>query len=190
MSAEPHSEPLRAFVESSDRDLFRFCAMMSATGEDLEPLVVQIFRTFARNIYRNRRGFPSTAQLQIELFRTALRILVNRGRGGVRAFSAGRDTRQSQELEKNLLAGWRNQNGDPALSAEQLALLGDRLRLLDFDLRSPVLLHDLLGVEAQLILQILGLRWGAFRHRLHRGRVELQWLLQGYGLAHSSKGDA
>src|SRR3989338_8324741 len=148
MRAEPHSEPLREFVESSDRDLYRFCAMMSAAGEDLEALIVQIFRTFARNVYRRRRTFPSTAELQIELFRTALRSLADPGGGGARTFSAGRDTRQSQALERNLLAGGRSQKGDPGLSKEQLALLGDRLRLLDFDLRAPVLLHDLLGVEA------------------------------------------
>ncbi len=54
-----------------------------------------------------------------------------------------------------------------------------RLKGIDVEHRIPIILKDLLKFEDEEATQILGLRWGVYRHRLHRGRLELKELLKG-----------
>ncbi|MBI1861817.1 MAG: hypothetical protein HYR96_12960 [Deltaproteobacteria bacterium] len=179
MLTEAKPSPLQSFVERTDQPLFRFCQLMTVPEVHLEELVTDIYRTFSRRIRRKGADSTPAETLQIELFRAAMDALFGIERSRPRLSLAGRDTRGLKALESDLLSWWRANPTDKAGLTQQIPSIGDRLRMLDFDLRAPVVLNDHLKLDQDVILKILGLRWAVFRHRLHRGRVELQKLLQG-----------
>ena len=91
----------------------------------------------------------------------------------------GRDLRPLKKLDSPLLQLHRNRNSlwtDPQVAESVL----ERLRALDWDLRLILVLYDVLHFSAQEVQEILGLRWGVCRHRLHRARMECKELLKGH----------
>lgn len=54
-----------------------------------------------------------------------------------------------------------------------------RLSRVDIDFRAPMVLKDILRFDDEEILRILGIRWGVYRHRLHRGRLAFRESLKG-----------
>jgi len=49
-------------------------------------------------------------------------------------------------------------------------------------------LRDILKFEDEETSRILGVRWGVYRHRLHRGRLELKDNLRGKAITAEAKG--
>jgi RNA polymerase sigma-70 factor (ECF subfamily) len=64
-----------------------------------------------------------------------------------------------------------------AESQELRATLRRALRELPVDLRAPVVLRDVEGLSTQQAAEVLQLGEGAFKSRLHRGRMALRGLL-------------
>ena len=95
----------------------------------------------------------------------------------------GRDTRRLKGLDDDLLPA-KNESKE-----KQQARVGtrakDRLTRVDSELRAPVVLRDILKFEDEEVAQILGLRWGVYRHRLHRGRLDFKDALKGLPTAHA-----
>lgn len=177
IQTESTREPLEQWVFDVAQPLYRFCELMLGPEVNTAELVADIYWRFSRQAHRHARHKHTADELKVQLFQTALAIISKEERNFPRFYRVGRDVRQTKALETNLLSLWRSQTD--SLNVPSIPL-GDRLRLLDTDLRAPVILRDHLGFEEESILQILGLRWGVFRHRLHRGRIELQKFLQGY----------
>lgn len=174
---------MAAFVEQTEQPLFRFCQMMTVPEVHLEELVTDIYRGFSRRARRHLRNSTTPEatlnDLQIELFRSALDTLSALERSRPRLSLLGRDNRNLKALETDILTWWRANPTDKAALSLQIPSIGDRLRMLDFDLRATVVLNDHIKLDQDSLLKILNLRWAVYRHRLHRGRVELQKLLQG-----------
>lgn len=89
-------------------------------------------------------------------------------------WNLGRDTRLLKRWDENLLL--KDPAREPA--AFDAAIL-ERLRRVDAELRAPVVLKDILRMEDEEVVRILNLRWGVYRHRLHRGRLEFREALRG-----------
>ena len=172
-SQEIASAPeLRQLVKECDRKVFTFCESMIADPELLEPLVVGLFTEFGKyyrkSVMRHRDRFTG-AQLQVRLFQMAWDSLQGTMGQLVEGQSFGRDTRPMVDLGEDLLE--KTLPVDEKLSA--------RLNLIDPDLRAPVVLRDILKFSDEQAAQILGLRWGVYRHRLNRGRLDLCQFLRG-----------
>ena len=67
----------------------------------------------------------------------------------------------------------------PVLQQNYHSQVVDRLGRIDPEFRAPIVLRDVLGFEDEESVRILGLRWGVYRHRLHRGRLECKDALRG-----------
>jgi DNA-directed RNA polymerase specialized sigma24 family protein len=81
---------------------------------------------------------------------------------------SGRDLRAQKMAEEDLLKKNPKEEGE----AFRESLLG-RFARIDLDFRAPVVLRDVLDFPDEEAMRILKLRWGVYRHRLHRGRLEL-----------------
>lgn len=77
----------------------------------------------------------------------------------------------SQGLNNSVLQLWRQriEAGVPNLDRD----LRDFLFSLPSELRVVLVLKDIMQYEDQEILKILDIRWQVYRHRLHRGRIDL-----------------
>lgn len=156
---------------------------MLGSHADCAELTGEIYHRFSRQVHRSRSGDRGGRD---EIFRLAVSTICKEERGLPRFYLAGRDTRGIKALEVDLLDKWRSRSSDRS-SDGYFASVCDRLLLLDIDLRAPVILRDHLNFDEESCLRILELRWGVFRHRLHRGRMELQRLFQGAVSSHKKR---
>lgn len=149
------SERTQAFSEKETLPLlYELCACLGV--QELEDVLTAVFR--------NHGSAP-----RVELFRHTIEAVRASRLTDTRA-NMGRDLRVLQQMETDLLHAGKQPEWER---------VSDRIRALDLDLALPVLLKDRLKLEDSEILQILQIRWGVFRHRLHRGRVELMELFTG-----------
>lgn len=172
---------LKAFInENSDR-VVAFCEYMLPPDFPCDDLVLDIFRSFGQ-VYRDLVQKQETRQpleVRVHLFRLAWeRIRENLPTASVYV-SLGRDTRNLKGLDDDLLVAWEKAR----VSANAIGKMKDdvveRIRAVDAEFRVGVILRDLLGFEDEEVAQILKLRWGVYRHRLHRGRIEFTSILRG-----------
>lgn len=173
---------LTAFVENTERKLAQFCRLMGGEDIRLEDLIDRIYRRFSKITRRGTHLASGADTFETVLFRSALDELAQLENSRSGRSLHGRDHRIIKAMEVNLLDRWREESSDSKDLGARIPLIADRLKLLDFEVRAPVVLSDNLGLESEQILKILGLRWAVFRHRLHRGRVELQRTLRGVQL--------
>lgn len=133
-------------------------------------------------VHGSKEDLVQDREVRIALFREAYRLLENGwSRPADNAFFAGRDTRPMKALEEDIL---ENRRMDPAALA---ALADVRLMRVDAEFRAPVILRDILGFVDDDVVEMLGLRWGVYRHRLHRGRVECIEGFRGEGSVHERR---
>ncbi len=88
----------------------------------------------------------------------------------------GRDTREEAYYEKEL------KNFNLALkniAMDQQPILRKSLSNIEVSLRTALVLRDFVRLDEALIADVLGVRWGVYRHRLNRARAELCGLLFG-----------
>ena len=170
---------LREFLKEHDQKLYDFCFYMLDGGYLAEEIILAAFRDFAsvyRRLTSRRAGDWDPKDARIQLFQTAWsrirEALVRVQYQG----SMGRDTRLFRSLDGDILGQWGSSRQDVA--AVEAAVV-ERLGRVDADYRAPIVLRDVLGFDDEEVVQILGVRWGVFRHRLHRGRLELKDGLKG-----------
>jgi DNA-directed RNA polymerase specialized sigma24 family protein len=92
-------------------------------------------------------------------------------------WTVGRDTRPMKGMDDDLLQAWSSSKTGEISSIGPRAV--ERIRRLDTDFRAPIVLKDILGFDDEEVVRILGIRWGVYRHRLHRGRLEFRAALKG-----------
>lgn len=181
MTKPPRKErapELREFIKENDQKVYDFCSYLVDERWDLEGVVLQVFREFGDS-YRSQ-FFKATAADSLEARIKLFQMAWERCRDVLAqvhvSLPSGRDTRQLQGIDEDLLKDWnpRFKRWD-ALEAQ----VKERLSRVDPEFRAPVILKDVLKFSDEEAARILGLRWGVYRHRLHRGRLDLKESLRG-----------
>ena len=161
---------LKGFIKDNEATLLSFCHYLLGGNVRLDDLVLDIFRKFGDE-YRSEFGKEGNQwerhELQVKLFALAWKVVQRWSRRLVDGWLPGRDTRLLQRLEADLLAGWTDKH------QVENAEVTIRLGMVDMEYRAPVILRDILQFQDEEVLRILGLRWGVYRHRLHRGRLAM-----------------
>lgn len=162
---------LREFVNAQHEKLYNFCFYMLGDETTVENTVLEIFGRFGRSFRKlgNKKGEDNNEMI-LALFEMAWEHIQHSLERVPLKVAPGRDTREWIELDENLLAQDLTRSELRQTLVQSLAV---RLSRIDPDFRSPVVLRDILGLSDAEVAQVLGLRWGVFRHRLHRGRLEL-----------------
>ncbi|MCB0417524.1 MAG: hypothetical protein H6617_03395 [Bdellovibrionaceae bacterium] len=176
---------LREIVKEQDRRVYNFCEYMLYDPSLVAPLVINIFAEFGK-VYRrleSQAADLSDAELRIRLFQVAWTFIQRHLAAQEHNLHLGRDTRDLKDFGRDLLSG---ANVDDQSVRDQIF---QRILSLDADLRAPVVLRDILKFDDEQTMQILGMRWGVYRHRLNRGRLDFANFLRGR-LASSSTTEA
>jgi len=169
---------LREFVKEHEQSVVTFCYYLLSAEHDHEEFVLTIFREFGdlyRRHHHGKKGWEAI-EAHIGLYRLAWEHI----RGELSAVSfnwmPGRDTRQMKGFDDDLLS----EMGTGAIDGGRFeGPIGERIRRIDAEFRAPLVLKDVLKLEDEEIVRILSIRWGVYRHRLHRGRLELRDGLRG-----------
>jgi len=159
---------LREFTQEFDQPLYDFIFYMVGSPTEAEDLALSTFREFGHHwghLFRGRGEPREPFEARIRLFRVAWSKVHGHMVASHALWPAGRDTRRAVDGEKNLLIA-----ADGAGVGE---LVVARLGSIDPDFRAALVLRDMLGIEDEQVVRILGLRWGVYRHRLHRARLDL-----------------
>ncbi len=179
MATAKTAPDLREFLKEHDQKLYDFCFYMLDGGYLAEEVILATFHDYGtvyRRLTSRRGGEWDPKEARIQLFQTAwarirealVRVQYN--------WTVGRDTRVLRSLDGDILGKW---DGKKNVVEDIESAVVERLGRVDADFRAPVVLRDVLGFEDEEVVQILGVRWGVFRHRLHRGRLELKDGLRG-----------
>ncbi|MBY0370138.1 hypothetical protein K2X33_05590 [bacterium] len=174
MAKQPAQErfpELREFIKGNDQRVSDFCACLLPADQFRQELVLEIFREFGED-YRAQAAAPQEGAapdaLLVTLFQIAWKHVQQSQSHAYFPMVTGRDTRILQELDANLLAA------QPLYEKTR-----ERLLRVDPELRATVVLRDILGFTDEQSAAVLGLRWGVYRHRLHRGRLDFKDALKG-----------
>jgi len=175
----PRFPELREFIKEQDQRVYDFCTYLLPQGSDRDDLVLSIFRDFG-DYYRRASLQKDSAweplEVRIKLFQLAWDRVREMTLQSPVAWSAGRDTRQLKGMDEDWLKASKAKSVNPKMLVDPLR---EHLGRLDIDHRAPVVLRDILHFEDEEVMRVLGLRWGVYRHRLHRGRLELKDSLRG-----------
>lgn len=192
---ETVSVDLREFVKDYQEKVVTFCFYFMPPDYVLDDLVISIFRQFGddyrRYVDRNE-GARDPLEMKIRLFRFAWEKIQDALIVESVGWPVGRDFRKLKSMDENLLREWErwSESGETTLPEDFRMEIGQRLRRVDSENRAAVILKDILGFEDEEVLRMLSLRWGVYRHRLHRGRLDLCEVLKGTaGLASNAKSD-
>ncbi len=175
-SREKHLPELREFVKENAEPLHTFSHYLLHEDHAVEDVLVEVFRKFGdtyRKHSRKNSGWEAL-EMRIGLYHLAWKTIRDETAALTFQWNLGRDTRVLKRWDDNLLT--KDFSQDPA--AFDVAVL-ERLRRVDVELRAPVVLKDILRFEDEEVVRILSLRWGVYRHRLHRGRLEFREALRG-----------
>lgn len=175
----PRFPELREFIKEHDQRIFDFCTYLLPSGMDRDDLVLAIFRDFGdhyRRLSLQKDATWEPLEIRLRLFQLAWEKVRETILHTPIPWSVGRDTRQLKGMEDDWLRGAKFKTLDPKTMVDPIR---EHLGNIDADFRAPVVLRDILGFEDEEVMRILGLRWGVYRHRLHRGRLELKDSLRG-----------
>jgi hypothetical protein len=156
-------------------------------GIAVEDAILSIFRDFG-HLFRKLSGKKQPweqMEIRLRLFTMAWQTIREAIIPGVYSWPVGRDMRQLKGIDEDLLLSWDGTEKD--LERLEPAIL-ERLGRIDADFRVAVVLRDILGFEDEEVMRILGIRWGVYRHRLHRGRLELKDALRAHSISSDAKG--
>ncbi len=170
---------LREFLKEHDQKLYDFCFYMLDGGFLAEEVILATFHDYAsvyRRLTSKRASDWVPKEARIQLFQTCWSRIREALVRVQYQWTMGRDTRVLRNLDGDVLGKWDGKKTD--VTEIETAVV-ERLGRVDADFRSPIVLRDVLGFDDEEVVQILGVRWGVFRHRLHRGRLELKDGLRG-----------
>lgn len=174
-SASPHLQP---FVEKEAPGIYALAVCLGLEGGEA-PWMSDVFAAFGRQFraLASKKDFVwEPMESRVRLYSLAWKSLkpILSGTSFERFSIQGRDTRQAQRTETDLFA---------TSATEFQTSLISRLRLLDLDHRILIVLRDILQFSDEEAMRVTDLRWGVYRHRLHRGRMDLGTILHGGNLS-------
>jgi DNA-directed RNA polymerase specialized sigma24 family protein len=170
---------LREFVKENDQRLYDFCAYLLPGGTAVEDLALEIFRDFGdeyRKLARRRDTAWDPVDVRVRLFSRAWEYIQANLVRNQYQWVVGRDTRPMKNFDEDLIASHQSKEKNPS-HFEDAAI--ERLARIDADFRAPVVLRDILKLDDEEVMRVLQTRWGVYRHRLHRGRLEFKEGLRG-----------
>lgn len=169
---------LRDFVQENEKKVHAFCYHLLSDDFDIQELSVSVFRSFGEYFKQVAPQRDSVdPSLRIRLFQIAWAQVQNALFQAVFPVGGGRDTRVLKGLDQDVLPS-KAESREKVVSDPENRVK-DRLARVDFGLRAPVVLRDVLGFSDDEASKILSLRWGVYRHRLHRGRIDFKDALKG-----------
>lgn len=169
---DPQSPDLREIVKKNEQPVYSFCFYMMGGDFIISDTVVEIFRRFGET-FRKKDLTWEPLETRIRLFQMAWKNIRDALSRIPISWSMGRDTRTVRKSEEDLILSMKENR-----QKEEEPILW-RLLALDPELRVVVVLRDILKLEDEEVARIIALRWGVYRHRLHRGRLELRDRLKG-----------
>ena len=163
----------REFVKDQIEPVYHFCYFLILDDSEVEGLVVSVFRDLGiqyRKGTKKNRGPWGVLETRILLFQIAWRKIrrVQSNFSWDAPFTASSPRPSSEDILTHL-------REDTLFSGPYL----ERFSRIDSQLRAPLVLRDILGFDEEEIVRILELRWAAYRHRLHRARLEFKNQLKG-----------
>lgn len=169
---------LREFIKENEGKLYQFLSYLLFGSNAVDSLAIQVFREFGdkfrKHAKKNQAEWEKT-NLRIQLYSIAWKMIL-KGHSLIEySWASGRDTRPLKLLDVDLLSEGKSKRSE----GEQRENILMRLARIEMDYRAPLVLKDVLGFEDEENLRILGLRWGVYRHRLHRGRLGFRDSLRG-----------
>lgn len=179
-SGSEHKTDLREFIKENDQRVYDFCFYMIQGVVPVDDFVIGLFRAFSVE-YRRLTQVPNewdATSLKLRLYQFAWEKIRAASVTPIYIGSSGRDMRSLREMDEDVLA--MSEPRDKALAARRESLVLERLSRVDFEFRAPLVLRDILDFNDDQAVQILGLRWAVYRHRLHRGRVDFKDALRGW----------
>lgn len=173
---------LQEIIQASAGKAHRFAALMLSDKDETEEILLSAFRDFGDRFRTMEKEDPEwNSSLEVPLFQMAWKKIQRAIRRESLGFGTGRDTRVFSLTETNFL------EKSASFSLADQEALQFRLKAVDADFRAPLVLKDILKFEDEEIVQILGVRWGVYRHRLHRGRLDFKDLLKGSPMGNVSE---
>lgn len=169
---------LREFIKENEVKVCQFLYYMLFGFSGLDDVTLEVFRSFGKSF--QKRVIKKTSDwekvgLRIDLFSLAWEAVVKAQNRIDYNWSYGRDTRPLKQMDIDLLSEAVSRR----LSKAESELFLPRLARVDIDFRAPLVLRDILGFDDEEVIRILGIRWGVYRHRLHRGRLAFRESLKG-----------
>jgi DNA-directed RNA polymerase specialized sigma24 family protein len=183
--ARKESAPeLREFVKEHDQRVYSFCYYLSAGQIPIEEIVINSFRDFGEELRRYRHTASNggraadweSLEQKLLLFRCAWERMDEALTSLSVGWLGGRDTRFLQAFDEDLL---KAKASAKMLNSEEQDRILERLAKVPLEFRAPLVLRDMVGFTDEEVFQVLGLRWGVYRHRLHRGRLAMADSLRG-----------
>jgi DNA-directed RNA polymerase specialized sigma24 family protein len=151
-------EILTEAIAENQSSLYTFCYYL-LPKEDIEDTILKVLEQFCLK-NRHKKTEEELGDLKVFLFQIAWQWVQSRLVGAHFLMNMGRDTRILKEEEER----------------ESRKDFQEVFSRIDPSLRAALLLKDLFLFKDEEIATILNLRWGVYRHRLHRARVEVsQW---------------
>jgi len=164
VATEPDVQDWHAIVEEHSPRVYRLAYRLTGNRQDAEDLTQDVFVRVFRSLDRYEPGnFPGwlhriTTNLFLDRVRRSSRIRMDR-------FGEGAEDRLlSVEVEPE--AAVHDANFDPDIE-QALSTLSEEFRV-------AVVLCDVEGLSYEEIADVLGIKLGTVRSRIHRGRSQLR----------------
>lgn len=164
VASEPDVKDWHAIVEEHSPRVYRLAYRLTGNQHDAEDLTQDVFVRVFRSLDRYEPGnFPGwlhriTTNLFLDRVRRSSRVRMDR-------FGEGAEDRiTSSEIEPEIAV--HDANFDPDIEAA--------LSVLSEDFRVAVVLCDVEGLSYEEIADVLGIKIGTVRSRIHRGRTQLR----------------
>jgi DNA-directed RNA polymerase specialized sigma24 family protein len=173
-------------IKEYSQTVYDFCYYLFSSNQAAEETVLNIFREFG-DVYRKgatKKGETwQPLEIRVRLFSIAWKHVRQAMQSAEFSWTPGRDTRGVHHQNGDLLKNWKKLK-----SQESNSGVLDRLQHVDTEFRAPLILKDILRFDDEEIVRILNIRWGVYRHRLHRGRLEFKDGLRGRPISSSVQG--
>ncbi len=143
---------LKEFLRKYQNDIYTFCYYLLKDDQVSDTIICQIFEKFTKKFFKSLRNLTNE-ELKIELYKCVIEE--------INVFYRYKQTTHCfwKEPRSKVLDERRS--------------FGEELKFVNSDFRIILVLHDIIQLSDEEIMKILSLRWGVFRHRLHRARLEL-----------------
>jgi len=168
---------LKNFLLSQKKNASLYFYAMLPEESMLEAHLFDFWNEFRkRRTFFSRKKSLTESQLELEFYTLAtqrISKLLSREKDYIYGMESSKDI---ASLENNLLKKFEKDSG---FFEKNSAEVWKRVRALEPSLRCLIFLRDVLGFSDERVMQMVGLKWGTYRHRLHMARTLFSEYLQG-----------
>jgi len=166
-------------VLSYQNRVYGLCYRITGNLDEAEEVAQEIFIT----VYKSLKNFRGESRFSTWLYRITVNHCKNRMKYlGRRGYYTSESYDQPLEVEDGEVSRQIEAEGMDALGIleqkETQRLVQAKISELDEEHREVILLRDMEGLSYEEIAEILGLREGTVKSRIHRARLELKGKLE------------